>query len=159
MAPAHPHATGVAVYPALFKFSQTSVAVISMRKLWIKSAHVYTSCTWHCWHWKRDCVWTRIRCTIESRSWSSKTTRAKSSKTCKSYCYLHCSMYNMSVTRCLCDRFDSTVNIGNYSDISRPVYSWVSPPPRWGGKKSKGLEMGKEINGGKKRKKGNLGKT
>ena len=32
------------------------------------------------------------------------------------------------------------------------------PPPPWGGKKSKGLEMGKEIKGGKKRKKGNLGK-
>ena len=34
------------------------------------------------------------------------------------------------------------------SILSRPAYSW----------KSKGLEMGKEINGGKKRKKGNLGK-
>ena len=30
------------------------------------------------------------------------------------------------------------------------------PPPKGG--KSKGLEMGKEIKGGKKRKKGNLGK-
>ena len=27
----------------------------------------------------------------------------------------------------------------------RPVYSWVFPPPVGGGKKSKGLEMGKEI--------------
>ena len=32
------------------------------------------------------------------------------------------------------------------------------PPPVGGGKKSKGLEMGKEMKGGKKRKKGNLGK-
>ena len=40
--------------------------------------------------------------------------------------------------------------------ICRPVYCWVSLPPVGG--KSKGLEMGKEIKGGKKRKKEDLGK-
>ena len=36
------------------------------------------------------------------------------------------------------------------------LYILEFPPP--GGGESKGLEMGKEIKGGKKRKKGNLGK-
>ena len=38
------------------------------------------------------------------------------------------------------------------------LYILEFPPPVGGGKESKGLQMGKEMKGGKKRKKGNLGK-